>query len=618
MTRHFTRKKRNVSKKIGKQNRKHSKKHVKKHLKHRKTYKHRGGEGLMSDLRKKFEDVPINDTNIILNTALMSHDDQYSGIRNMLRNTFRKTPKERVFEYGFTGPEEKEEQESSSESDSESQPLLTEKERSDKPSKKQILYVIDMQKDFIDEPHQKLTGLNVVIDGDSKGHLGAFAVNNGGTNLLKGKDGLIAYLTDNLENYDTIIFTKDLHDPKHCSFVPEGGTFPHHCVIGTEGAHFDNRISDWINDNQSKNKDKIKILYKGMHPNVDSFSAEKYKNEPEIYKKRQIGKKCYGSSLADVEHKEIHDHDSGCGNGCTGSYIYTGQNAIDYVGDKNQKWEDIKGSFTAFSLNIGEEEEAEIHVCGLAGDFCVRDTALSLKDKYKNARVCVLHDFTRNAFVPLSVPLRGTAYNKNIRYGQGNLEVSHLKMEDGKLTGKLADIMGTQDTDYFTRSKQLITGKRGDRKGLQHFIFQFTPPSTYTVLSGKDADKVINEKTNFKVTLSPLDFNDGNEYFHFVSDPRQIIDDYRNAGIKLLTRYKSKQDFLDKNLEKSLLNELYSISREIREHLQAQKIQNAARGFIRRNKNKEKTWNNNKIKGNYHYRGGGRRGRSPYRGRRGT
>ena len=28
-------------------------------------------------------------------------------------------------------------------------------------------------------------------------------------------------------------------------------------------------------------------------------------NDPEIYKKRQIGKKCYGSSLADEEYEKI-------------------------------------------------------------------------------------------------------------------------------------------------------------------------------------------------------------------------------------------------------------------------------------------------------------------------
>lgn len=538
MARHFTRKKRNVSKKNGKQNRKHSKKHAKKNLKHRKTYKHRGGEGLMTALRKRFEGLPINDTNIILNTALMSHDDEESTFKKI-----RGKEKQKVFEYGFKGPEKKEE-ESIRESGSNSEPLISQGERSNNPHKKQILYVIDMQKDFIDEPHEQLTGLNIIIDDKSIGHLGAFAVNNGGANLLEGSDGLIQYLTDNLENYDTIIFTKDLHDPNHCSFTKDGGTFPPHCVIGTKGAHFDDRISDWIRDNQIKNKHKIKILFKGMHPNVDSFSAEKYKNDPEIYKKRQIGKKCYGSSLADGEHKEIHDHDSGCGNGCTGSYIYTHQNAIDYVGDVHQKWENINTYFEPFQLfTDGKGQNTEIHVCGLAGDFCVRDTALSLKDNYKESNVCVLHDFTRNAFVPLSVPLTGTAYDKKTRYGQGNLEVSHL---DGE-SGKLAKIMGSESTGYITRSKQFIIGKRGEeRKGLQHYIFHLTPSSTYTVLSGKDADCVKKFKTKFKVTLDPLDFHDGNDFFHFVSDPRQIIDDYRDAGIKLLTRYKSKQDFLDK------------------------------------------------------------------------
>ena len=51
MARHFTRKKRNVSKKNGKQNRKHSKKHVKKHLKRRKTNKYRGGGSYKTDLK---------------------------------------------------------------------------------------------------------------------------------------------------------------------------------------------------------------------------------------------------------------------------------------------------------------------------------------------------------------------------------------------------------------------------------------------------------------------------------------------------------------------------------------------------------------------------------------
>ena len=217
------------------------------------------------------------------------------------------------------------------------------------------------------------------------------------------------------------------------------------------------------------------------------------------------------------------------------------------MGGEGKTWEDIKNYFEAFKLFDKDNEEAEIHVCGLAGDFCVRDTALSLKDNYKESKVCVLHDFTRNAFVPLSVPLTGTAYDKNTRYGSGKLEVSHLKMENEVPTGKLADIMGSESTGYYTRSKQFITGKRGkERKGLQHYIFHLTPPSTYTVLSGKDADCVKKFKTKFKVTLDPLDFDDGNEFFHFVSDPRQIIDDYRNAGIKLLTRYESKQDFLDK------------------------------------------------------------------------
>ena len=35
-----------------------------------------------------------------------------------------------------------------------------------------------------------------------------------------------------------VIFTRDWHPPKHCSFQAQGGPWPPHCVAGSEGAEF--------------------------------------------------------------------------------------------------------------------------------------------------------------------------------------------------------------------------------------------------------------------------------------------------------------------------------------------------------------------------------------------
>ena len=37
-------------------------------------------------------------------------------------------------------------------------------------------------------------------------------------------------------HFDLVVATRDWHPPDHGSFVPEGGTWPVHCVAGTPGA----------------------------------------------------------------------------------------------------------------------------------------------------------------------------------------------------------------------------------------------------------------------------------------------------------------------------------------------------------------------------------------------
>ena len=38
------------------------------------------------------------------------------------------------------------------------------------------------------------------------------------------------------KGYDKVVMTKDWHPADHCSFAPQGGPWPAHCVAGTPGA----------------------------------------------------------------------------------------------------------------------------------------------------------------------------------------------------------------------------------------------------------------------------------------------------------------------------------------------------------------------------------------------
>ena len=354
------------------------------------------------------------------------------------------------------------------------------------------MYVIDVQNDFIDFPQKNLTGHPV---GDE--NIGAFAVNNG-SNFIK---SLTEHIESNIGNYSKIVFSRDFHDKQHCSFSTDGGTFPPHCVIGTYGSGFNPTLKKWLEQamTQEKYKNKIDIVFKGMHPNKDSFTAVSVKNDDKNYhQKRQIGTKCCGSGMEEKDG----DHKTGCGNAFTGSKKLNPEKTdLDPLDDylfqnTEQTWNDINKDDNFVDYNI-PDNGAHYYVCGLAGDFCVRDTAIALSDNGK--QVSILHDYTRNAFVPANFPLTSTKYNKQVVYGDGPLKAYHLDHAKENFSNEV---------------------KEDSEKGFQYYMFKFNAESqTYTV-----------PKLEELKTATPGD------YFHFLTDHRQIIDDYRNKNITMLTK----------------------------------------------------------------------------------
>ena len=117
----------------------------------------------------------------------------------------------------------------------------------------------------------------------------------------------------------TVITTQDWHNGKHCSFKEQGGEFPEHCVAGTHGADIYAPIVEAI----ERNKIFTISLYKGKY--LEEFSA-------------------FLNRVAGYNHW------------------------------KEYKTTDSENPYVQF------HEDEQVIICGLAGDICVMNTALALKD----------------------------------------------------------------------------------------------------------------------------------------------------------------------------------------------------------------------------------------------
>lgn len=121
---------------------------------------------------------------------------------------------------------------------------------------KRLLIIVDPQIDFT-------TGSLAVADGPEAMNCLVAAFQNG---LAR--------------NYNRIIITQDFHPANHCSFVEQGGTFPAHCVQGTEGSKNYPELQDELDH---VNGIEVEYLTKGDDAKVEEFSIlKKEKNNQHI------------------------------------------------------------------------------------------------------------------------------------------------------------------------------------------------------------------------------------------------------------------------------------------------------------------------------------------------
>lgn len=84
-------------------------------------------------------------------------------------------------------------------------------------------------------------------------------------------NALAGYIRTHNIDYAFIIVTADCHPMRHCSFKPDGGEWPRHCIADSVGAAIWPPVMTELLDNS----DKVVILHKGKDAGREEYSIFK-------------------------------------------------------------------------------------------------------------------------------------------------------------------------------------------------------------------------------------------------------------------------------------------------------------------------------------------------------
>jgi nicotinamidase-related amidase len=364
------------------------------------------------------------------------------------------------------------------------------------------LWVIDMQNDFIDAPFQDTTLFNKDEEGvirlthnnqpdgifigklksnpykkveirsedsfknpESQINTGRFAVNEG----IQCVDDVIRYIDlltsdEYKDRLKKVIFSRDIHttdeknNANHCSFKSksdigfiDGIGFPAHCVNGTAGCQLNSEIKKacqdldkkFLVDDKDDKDDKTLVVMKGCSKDYDSFGAFPYDCEKG---KKYSNKRQHNGCEHTCDSKNSIDKN-------TGSYVLDKKEQFNLSVDLNTERETIKEKIDS----IGGANMIHL-VCGLAGDYCVRDTAINLKFAYPESTVAVIADATRYAalYDSIIVPDFIMEGLKREEFLENTL---HLKSFKDSIASKPTYFLTPPDVMLYTYSNKMLPGE---------------------------------------------------------------------------------------------------------------------------------------------------------------
>ena len=185
----------------------------------------------------------------------------------------------------------------------------------------------------------KLKSLIIVdVQNDFCDPAGALYV-NGAENIIQ---PIIDYATKNKDKLGQIIFTRDWHQKKDQSFKKNGGQWPVHCVQKTDGAQINKTLLDTL----IRLRIPLTIVDKGTAYNHEEYGA--------------------------FEH--------------LGTFHHLFPNMEPSV--KNCYFANYESSSGTRIVN------EDLVICGVAGDYCVKETIKNLLKHWKNFNIEVLMNGT--------------------------------------------------------------------------------------------------------------------------------------------------------------------------------------------------------------------------------
>ena len=87
---------------------------------------------------------------------------------------------------------------------------------------------------------------------------------------------IIAFINANPDA--KVFYSADNHSLKHCSYIPNGGTWPIHCQAGTHGAELHEAFARDITK-PSQRPGESNTYYKGENDSVEEYSAFNARNK---------------------------------------------------------------------------------------------------------------------------------------------------------------------------------------------------------------------------------------------------------------------------------------------------------------------------------------------------
>lgn len=94
-----------------------------------------------------------------------------------------------------------------------------------------------------------------------------------------------------------VFYSADNHGEKHCSYIPNGGTWPVHCQAGTHGAELHSSFAADIK-NPAQRPNASNVYRKGENDSLEEYSAFSAKNKSGHTISEDIGQEVLACGIA--------------------------------------------------------------------------------------------------------------------------------------------------------------------------------------------------------------------------------------------------------------------------------------------------------------------------------